>query len=29
MEINKPADHYGLSAQASQMLMQAQAAQRW
>jgi hypothetical protein len=29
MEINKPTDHYGLSQQASQMLMQAQAAQRW
>lgn len=29
LEINQPTDRYGLSQQASEMLMQAQAAQRW
>jgi len=29
IEINKPADHYGLSHEGAQMLMQAQATKRW
>ena len=29
LEINKPTDHYGLSQEGTQMLMQAQATQRW